>query len=166
MELSSFLKRALKKLCEVFLGRRDSPTSIDSETMEQLSTLSRFIFSKKQFSADRPKPQAFLPPSTNLAISAVWIDNLSDTEIWRIGDDVAGRARNKPTLARADIEAEIFTDLSLKILPDPEPHPRHVNILGWPSEKDERLALALELCAKSILRVRQNIAGGSAVDSL
>jgi hypothetical protein len=154
MGLSSFLKRALKKLCEVFLGRRDRLTSTDPETLEQSSTLSRFIFSRKQYNVDRPKPNAFLPPSTNLAISAIWIDNLSDTEIWRIGDDVVGRARNKPALARADIEAKILADVSLTILPDPEPHPRHVNILGWPTEKDERLAVALELCAKSILRIR------------
>ena len=103
-----------------------------------------------------PKPGAFLPPETDLQMSASWIDGLQDLEIWRIGDD-AGRERMPPVLARAraDVEVSVIVEVRLTIAPDPIPqNPRHVNVCGWPLEKDKRMSIAQELCAKSMLRIR------------
>jgi hypothetical protein len=86
-------------------------------------------------------------------MSASWINGLLEEAIWQIGDE-AGRARSKPALARADFEISVVQGIHLTVEPDPAPHPRHVNVCGWPFEKDKRLALAQELCAKSMLRIR------------
>ena len=83
-----------------------------------------------------------------------WIDELSQIEIWQIGDDVAGKPRNLSAVARADLEASAVIESQLAIQLDAEPHPRHAVIVGWPMEKDEQKALALELCARAMLRIR------------
>jgi len=87
-------------------------------------------------------------------MSAIWIDDLPDSDIWQIGDDVAGKPRGRAAVARADFQSRAVIELELTIHPDPDPHPRHVDIRGWPIEKDERKAVALEFCAHSLLRVR------------
>lgn len=47
-----------------------------------------------------------------------------------------------------------IAELNLRLEATPEEHPRHVNVAGWPTEKDEQMALALEFCAIAILSVR------------
>jgi hypothetical protein len=101
----------------------------------------------------KPKPGAFLPPPVVLKISALWRDQLSESEIWQIGD-LLGAKRQKPPLARADFGLVAVKEAKLTVEPDPEPHPRHVNISGWPVEKDEQKAVAVLLCARSNLIVR------------
>jgi hypothetical protein len=105
-----------------------------------------------------PKPEAFLPPA-DLKMSASGIDGLADIQIWHIGDE-AGRSRGKPSCARADFNASVIRDIAvegirLRIEPDPAPHdPMHVNVCGWPVDKDVRLSIAQDFCAKSLLRIR------------
>jgi hypothetical protein len=131
----------------------------------QYTTLSRFIFNKKHFSKAKgvPKPEAFLPPP-NLKMSASGIDGLADGQIWQIGDE-AGKSRNKPAFARADFKADAVRDVAvhsvqLTIEPDPQPHdPMHVNVCGWPPDKDLRISIAQDLCAKSMLQIRPEPSG-------
>ena len=105
-----------------------------------------------------PKPGAFLPP-VNLKMSASSIDGLADIQIWQIGDE-AGRSRGKPACARADFNASAIREIAvqgirLRIESDPTPHnPMHVNVCGWPADKDVRLSIAQDFCAKSLLRIR------------
>ncbi len=100
-----------------------------------------------------PKPAAFLPSENSLKMSAIWVDELAEDEVWQIGDHV-GEGRQKPALGRADFQARVVSELELTIEPDPAPHPRHVNICGWPLEKDQRIAIAQDLCVRSALRIR------------
>lgn len=72
-----------------------------------------------------------------------------------MGDDVAGNPRGKSSLARGDFGATAVLGTKLIIEPDPEPHPRHAVLKGWPSEKDEQKDIALELCSRSTLRIRE-----------
>jgi hypothetical protein len=102
-----------------------------------------------------PKPGAFLPKPSTLKISALWRDDLSEEEIWEIGD-LLGTARSKQPLARADFDVAAVSEAKLAVEADPEPHPRHVNLCGWPNEKDEQKSIALLLCARSILLLREN----------
>ena len=149
MALSNFLRRVLRRLFGALRGR--SPDLV----IPQHTTLSRFIFSTRHFSKTSPKPPAFLPRETDLRISASWIDKLLESEIWQIGDG-AGRARQKLACARADFQKSIVDEVRLTIEQDPVPdNSRHVNISGWPSEKDRRMSIAQDLCAKSMLRIRQ-----------
>jgi hypothetical protein len=100
------------------------------------------------------KPGAFLPAETDPRISATWIDQLLEPAIWQLGDD-AGRGRQKPARARADFSEGLVHEMRLAVEPDPVPdNLRHVNISGWPPEKDRRMLIAQDLCAKSELRIR------------
>lgn len=119
------------------------------------ATLSRFI-DKRHFSIQkfRPKPGAFLP-SSDLKTSAFKIDGLREDEIWWIADNIVAReSQRAPAPARADILSTVVLDARLSIEPEPEFHPRHINICGWPREKEQQKAIDLDLCAAALLRVR------------
>jgi hypothetical protein len=92
-------------------------------------------------------------------MSASGIDGVPEEQIWQIGDE-AGRSRSKSALARADFKPEAVSGIQadgakLTIEPDPQPHDlKHVNLCGWPADKDLRLSIAQELSVKSMLRLR------------
>jgi hypothetical protein len=99
------------------------------------------------------KQGAFLPDSS-LKTSALGKDTLKEDDVWKIGL-LVGEARGKEPKARADFSAKVVLNANLTIQPDPEPKiPDHINLCGWPSEKDEQKAIALLLCAKSKLVFR------------
>jgi hypothetical protein len=100
-------------------------------------------------------PRAFYPPPDNSGTSVFVIDGLPDVEVWRIADEfVAPISHRDPPPARADLQSAAVLEAQLTIEPDPIDHPRHVNICGWPAEKEKRLAVAQDLCAAAILRLR------------
>jgi hypothetical protein len=93
-------------------------------------------------------------------MSASGIDGLAEDKIWQVGDE-AGRNRSKPACARADFEASAVYDVQVNgvrlmtIEPDPQPSdPNHVNICGWPQDKDLRISIAQDFCAMSMLQIR------------
>ena len=129
-----------------------------SANRSQYFLLARFIFQAGHCRKEAPakaKPGAFLPKSSTLKISALWRDELPEQEIWNIGDRL-GSARGRQPIARADFDMAVVSEARLSVEPDPEPHPRHVNLCGWPAEKDEQKAVALFLCARSVLLMREN----------
>lgn len=99
------------------------------------------------------KPAAFTPPPSG-KLSCFWIDQLSEDVIWQIGDDVAGKPRGKRTLARAEVTRAAIAEAGLEVEDAPRPHPRHFDLCGWPTEKDEIKSVAIELCVRATLRVR------------
>lgn len=102
-----------------------------------------------------PKPGAFLPESSTLETSASWKDGLLEYEIWQIGLSV-GEGRGKPPLARADFDTGAVSEAKLRLESDPMPHnSRHVNICGWPTAKDEQKSIALLLCKRATLLLRE-----------
>lgn len=100
------------------------------------------------------KPGAFLPSPVDLATSAFWTDALAELEIWHIGDEIVAKPRGRVSLARAEFGPSIVSDAKLTLESDPEPHPRHVVLRGWPTEKDKQKSIAVELSSRSLLRVR------------
>jgi hypothetical protein len=85
-----------------------------------------------------------------------FVDSLQTYEIWSLGD-LAGANRQKPAKARAELAKDLILSIelcTLRIEADTTPHPRHVNICGWPAEKEAQKAVALDLCAASTLYVR------------
>lgn len=156
MALSSFLKSVLQRL---FGGsRRQSPKSgLTGHTpTPEYRTLSRFIFESRHFSRERErvKPSAFLPSPNDLETSVLGIDNLTESEIWISGDEVAGATRGRSSLARADIKSSAIAEVHLTLHSDPPPL-RHMVLRGWPVAKDEQKAIALDLSLRSLLRIRQ-----------
>lgn len=115
--------------------------------------LTRYIFSTNNFSIlnKRVKYPAFLPDS-NGETSVFRTSNLSDTEIWKIGDSEVAQKRGVPLLGRADISTFQVLIQNLKVIPDNIP-PRHATIIGWP-EKSKQKLLAIELAANAQLYLR------------
>jgi|SRR5579859_3956105 len=156
MGLNNWLKTVLNKLSAV-LTRRSG--EIGTVGRHHYSLLARFIFQEshcRKKAPAAPKPGAFLPGPSSLKISALWRDALTEPEIWNAGD-LVGRARGKRPVARADFDVVAVAEAKLTVDPDPQPDlPRHVNLSGWPNAKDEQKAIALLLCARSVLLLREN----------
>jgi len=146
------------RLSRALLGLPAEVASADLNSRgEREQTLSRFIFDERNYSIPklRPKPRAFYPPSDGSGTSAFVVDGLLDPEIWWIGENiVAKRSQREPPSARADILSVAVLKAQLTIEPDAKDHPLHVNICGWPTEKEKRLAVAQDLCAVAILKLR------------
>lgn len=115
--------------------------------------LSKFIFNNSQFSSQnkRVKYSVFIPPR-NKRLSVFRIAELSENEVWEIGNAV-GIERNLKLLARADIKVSSVTKIGLGIDADDIP-PRHANIVGWPDEDSEIKLKALELAEKAQLHLK------------
>lgn len=128
----------------------------DLEQINPKEYLARYLFHKNQFSAinRRVKYVAFMP-APNGETSVFRISNLSDNEIWKIGDTDVAQKRGLFLLGRADISAFHVFDKSLKVVPDNNP-PQHANIIGWPKEKSEQKLIAMELAESAQLHMRQN----------
>lgn len=115
--------------------------------------LTKYIFNKSQFSSlnKRVKYSVFIPPA-NRRLSVFRIVNLSENEVWEIGNDV-GTERELTLLARADIKVSSVTETGLKIDADDRP-PRHANIVGWPDEDSAIKLKAMELAEKAQLHLK------------
>jgi len=117
--------------------------------------LSRFIFQKKWYrpSDSTVRHAAFMPNPNNGQTSVFRTYDLSDKEVWDIGELEVAPRLGKPVLGRADIGVSNVMEIGLKIVPR-EPPRRHANIEGWPEEKPEQTLIAIELAAKSIFHKR------------
>lgn len=121
------------------------------EDFNSIEIVARFLFSKRHFSTktDRVRYGVFNPPE-NLRLSVYIINGITDADIWQIGDDYVAPLRG-PILARADLESEAVKERALRIEPTKYPHPRHAEIVDWPSEKQKWLPIAKELADVSNL---------------
>lgn len=124
------------------------------------NTIGRYLTQRGQFSSERNrvKPRAFEPPLDRERLvhllSVFVIDGLAETEIWELGDTYVGRPHGRDILATGELTAKDVRNVdSLELLRDDVP-PRHAHIQGWPSGKDERKILAIELAAVARLRIR------------
>ena len=126
------------------------PAQVSSE-----EPLSRYLLQSGHFSRQhsRVKPNAFLPEPRGLATSVFRTYGLTETEIWEIAGAHVSGPTGRPVYGRADILASQVEATGLRVNPDNVPE-RHANIVGWPQRKDEQLALAQELAAAAVLRLR------------
>lgn len=110
--------------------------------------LSRFILYKDHYrpSDNSVRPAAFLPNSRG-ETSVFRVSNISTEETWRIGNEVA-TSRNRTLYGKADLLTPAVLAQNLRV-ESQEPPPRHANIIGWPSGKDERKMIAIELAAEA-----------------
>jgi len=92
-------------------------------------------------------------PNRDGETSVYRIIGLVDPEIFEIGQRYVANKRNKPLLGRADIEVSKVFDRDLSVISDPNPHPRHANIVDWPEEREKYRLLAVELAAEAELHL-------------
>ena len=92
--------------------------------------LTRFIFSKRHFSVEKKivKYGAFIPPPDSPDLSVFCISALSEKEVWEIGwRNVETEKRRLK--ARADLFVSNVYENNLEVVPDPQPHELHANII-------------------------------------
>jgi len=125
----------------------NSGTEAPVASIEQLA---RFIvFSGWIRRSDQTvKQDAFIPPP-DLELSVTRHKNLSEQELWRIGQSVAD-SRPAKLHGRADIRAVNVRQQALDVEPNPVPgNPNHANVIGWPVDKPAQKIIAQELAAKA-----------------
>ena len=113
--------------------------------------ITRYITEKGKVRPSTGKPgyNAFMPPS-NLRLSVYRTEEMTDAEIWQVGDDFVGRAE-KPVLAKADLPARAYLSHQLTFDLDGTPHSRHANVVGWSIEHSLQKMIALQLAEASVL---------------
>jgi len=114
--------------------------------------ITRYINEKSKYApfANRIKYNAMMP-NLNRETSVYRTTDLTDKEIWEIGERYVGQIQNKEILGRGDLVASFIYSKSLFVEPDTEVHRLHANIIGWPSEKSKIKLLAIELAASARL---------------
>ena len=117
--------------------------------------MSRFIFERKHFATEnhRVKPHALEPGRADNKTSVYQTGGLLENDIWQLSINYVEPNRGKSTLARADIDIDAITRLSLLVIAD-EPPPRHANIEDWPPDRSAVMSLAQQLAADATLVVR------------
>lgn len=125
--------------------------------IRQDERLTRFIFSKKSgFSVERMdvKYGAFIPPKKSPGeISVYRTSSLTESEVWAIGEEYVKRG-DRTIKARADLSAGAVYDIdfiNLKVIPDPQPHELHANIVPIPIDREDRDEVLRELACLSKL---------------
>jgi len=93
-----------------------------------------------------------MPPG-DLKLSVFQTKNLSEKNIWDIGERHVAQPRKKTLYGRGDVTVASVQKIGLKIDPDNEP-PRHAGIIGWPEGKSEQKSLAQELAEQASLRLK------------
>lgn len=136
-----------KKASGVATTLEDVKTPFDS-TVEPNEPLARFIRKKTDVYAATggAKPNVFSPSSQRRDLSVYRTKKLNECEIWHLSDTFFTLAQpEKPSIARAEIPVELPTIHSLRLVADGDPHPRHLNIEGWPTEPSAILMIKTEM---------------------
>ncbi|MCX6968353.1 MAG: hypothetical protein NTZ46_11375 [Verrucomicrobia bacterium] len=118
-----------------------------------IERISRFLLFSRWFTRQtrRVKADAFIPhPRIELSVSCT--EELSESEIWPLGEVVVMKRPDNVTLyGRADRKASSVRKQRLEVERNDNP-PHHANITGWSSEgKDAQRMKAVEIAAASIL---------------
>ncbi len=85
-------------------------------------------------------------PNKNCEVSVFRISDVTDAEIWVIGECEVVPKRGKPIKGRADILTSDIQKHGLSVVPK-EPPPKHANIIHWKDTKEANQAIAIELAA-------------------
>ena len=125
--------------------------------------ISRYLLLQKSFDAKAQIvfAQAFKPPrpkpeSPVRQTSVYRTQGVGENEIWELGDRyvTALHPKHWPVLGRADLTAKDVSDADLTIVPHPDPHPRHADMEGWPSQDEEVEMKVTYLARKALLVIR------------
>lgn len=124
------------------------------DSIQPSEPLARFITQKSYYrSASKTvRHNAFMP--NRYGKTPVYrIINLVHPEIFEIGQIFVAEKMNKQLLGRADIKAIKIIEKNLSVISDPDPHPRHANILDWPDEREKYRLIAVELADEAELHL-------------
>lgn len=120
----------------------DVPPIADNEL------LARFILNSNEKRDDGYVNHKLFMPYKWTELSVNRHREASVEETWDIGFDIASQ-RRKVLYGLANIRASNCCQSTLRVVPDPilPNNPNHANIIGYPSSKEDQMALAKVLAA-------------------
>jgi hypothetical protein len=124
--------------------------SVEPRRLGDDELVARFIYSKRHFSASRPKPGAF-DPSPYAELSVAHTTQLPIQDVWRLAALTLTSQSGRTTVyARADVPVHELTSNSLSATRDDDPFERHTFVAGWPDpgDDDQRKELRKEICLR------------------
>lgn len=121
--------------------------------IEGSEKITRFITASKWFRSDQTvRLDAFIPaPGSDVSVTRN--KNLSATQLWQIGQNIAdGRHPTRATLyGRAETRVEKVRREKLDVEAKPVPENlNHAEIVGWPMDKPSQKNLAQQLAYHSV----------------
>jgi hypothetical protein len=124
--------------------------------------LARFVTVEKWIRADQTiRQDAFIPPK-DLNLSVTRHLNLSQDELWTIGQAVADAVAKRPRsvlYGRADIRVHDVTQQTLRIEAAPLPdNANHAHIVGWPDKAAQKsIAQQLAVAAGKLIPIANKV---------
>ena len=101
------------------------------------------------------KYNAFMPALWNgvWSTSVFDADGLPDGELWALGAIHVAAKRGKPVYGHADVATKAVEKTGL-LVERAESPPRHCDIIDWPAAKEDRISVAQDIAAESILKLK------------
>ena len=92
----------------------------------------RYMLEKSKFSAKnaRVKTNAYMPANDNV-LSVFRIQGLSKVHVIELGEKFVALPQKMNLLAYAVLPANEFVAQGLALVPTSQPHPRHIDVIGW-----------------------------------
>ncbi len=145
------LTRFLRRFWRASAGRSPTAERTTVAGPPPDAILSNYLTSASYIRGTRVHSSAFIPRGGEL--STFQIQGLPEAEIWSLGVEYVLRPGRR-LHGRADNEPAHYLAHDLELIADDDP-PRHVNVVGWPSEDAEKeaqkeIALTLALSATLI----------------
>ncbi len=118
--------------------------------------LARFVLEKSKYrpSDNTARHNLFMPAKDNV-LSVFRVDELNETQAVSLGEEFVGKPQGRPILAYANLHAQEYKAIDLILTPTVQPHPRHVDVLGW-TDQAANLNKAHLLASRSVLVLNRN----------
>jgi len=121
------------------------------DSIQSTTLLSRFVTSLKNVRKEKTpfaKPTNFLPrpnPDTGqLELSTFQVSDLGEEHIWELATLHIEPRTGRRVPARCDLPVSEYELHDLRADDDDDP-PRHVNVVDWPANEEDQLAIANDL---------------------
>ncbi|HEV2211221.1 MAG TPA: hypothetical protein VG167_20860 [Verrucomicrobiae bacterium] len=129
-------------------GQGQLPPISLNELLARFVTVAQWVRSDKTLRQD-----AFIPPK-DLNLSVTRHGQLSEAQIWQIGQTVAytiSEKRSAKLFGRADVTVADVAKALLRTEPAPLlNNPQHAHITGWPLDKPAQKSIAQQLAAMAV----------------
>lgn len=123
--------------------------------MLPVDEVTRYIFDTKAYTESTGRVAwTGLMPNPEGETSVFWVTDLTNDEIWRIGQLYVANVSSRALRARADLFSSSVLGEGLEIEAEIDVHPLHANIVGWPTQKSEKMLIAKKLAEQARLHMK------------
>lgn len=143
----------LRDLWTRFLARLRASSTTDSSALGPVDPVEVVVrFALESNKLKKQSSTIFLPDRRG-ETSVYRSRGLDEAAIWSLGATEVASPGGRSLRGRADVVAQSALDIGLSVVAEISEHPRHANIVGWPSEKSAQKELALRLAQASEFRI-------------